>query len=144
MQRLQLFCLFLLGFLLPGYGQLSMAGIYERESGKTFLNCDSTFRGFTITKRDTMKSAGRWSVQGNKLIFHTDSVKYDKEKFTNIRSFLLIKDSLLCNPKVKRSGYRDTKRFYKGMCLPQRIPSFTEYKKKLEFKLKKTLSFRCS
>lgn len=141
-RHLQLLCLFL-SFLLPGYGQNGMAGVYERETGKLYLNCDSTYRGFDITKKDTIKSDGRWSVQKNKLVFQIDSITYNKEKITNRTSYILIKDSLLCAKKPSRAEYRDSKRFYKRMCLPQHTPSFAEYKKMMMPKLKRTISYQC-
>lgn len=140
---LQLLCFYLLGFHLPGFVQNAMAGVYERETCKLYLNCDSTYRGIDITKKDTIKSAGRWSVQKNKLIFQIDSITYDKEKITNRTSYILIKDSLIYARKPTRAEYRDTKQLYKGMCLPQRIPSFAEYKKMLMPKLNRTASFHC-
>lgn len=143
-RHFQLLSLCLLVFHITGQGQHNMAGLYETKTSKLYLYCDSTYSGTDSTKKDTIRSSGRWSVQKNKLVLQIDSIRYNKGMIMNRANSLIIKDSLLCAQKATRADYRISKRLYKRMCLPQTIPAYAEYKKMLEFNLKRTVSFQCN
>jgi hypothetical protein len=139
-----LICFVVFIFFIQGYGQKSMAGIYENHLNNLILECDSSFHGNYIRSKDTITGAGRWTIQKNKLILHTDSVWSKDYKARNIVSDLIIKDSILCYPKLARSVYHKIKRAGKEEYHPRKVKPFSEYKKLYDVKFKRTVIFDCT